>query len=228
MKNRFLKIILPIMLLVTAVFIIGSGCSMGGTAEYNYWPDLDQDGFGDSSVNGVSYTSGDEPADYVLDNTDCDDTNADINPGATEIPDNLIDEDCNDLHAFTFYHDEDGDGFGNSDVSEVIEIVLGEGAPENFVTNNADCNDKDPNINPIADEIYNNEIDDNCNGEIDTDDITYVDADGDGYGSQERAEKDGVYNSLDCDDTNIDIHPYATEIKNDIDDDCDGIIDEVF
>ncbi len=227
MKNRFLKIILPIMLLVTAVFIIGSGCSMGGTTEYNYWPDLDQDGFGDSSVNGVSYTSGDEPADYVLDNTDCDDTNADINPGATEIPDNLIDEDCNDLHAITFYYDNDGDGFGNPNVSEVIEVVLWEDTPENFVTNNADCNDKDPNVNPIADEIASNDIDDNCNGITDKDDILYVDADGDGYGSQVQAEKDGVYNALDCDDTNSKIHPYALEIKDGIDNDCDGIVDEV-
>ncbi|MCL5130220.1 putative metal-binding motif-containing protein [Algibacter sp. L4_22] len=222
MKNRFLKIILPIMLLVTAVFIIGSGCT--GDPSGDWFEDADGDGYGDNGSYNSQY---DQPQGYVADNTDCDDTNASVYPGATEIPDNLIDEDCNDLHAFTFYHDEDGDGFGNSDVSEVIEIVLGEGAPENFVTNNADCNDKDPNINPIADEIYNNEIDDNCNGEIDTDDITYVDDDGDGYGSQVQAEKEGVYNALDCDDTNSKIHPYALEIKDGIDNDCDGIVDEV-
>ena len=223
MKNRFIKKVLPIMLLVLAVFIIGSGCGNGGVSDW-WYEDADGDGYGiyDNRVNDAN-----QPAGYVSDYGDCDDTNASVYPGATEIPDNLIDEDCNDFHAFTFYHDEDGDDFENPDVSEVFEIVLGEGAPENFVANNADCNDKDPNINPIADEISSNDIDDNCNGEIDTDDITYVDADGDGYGSQERAEKDGVYNALDCDDTNIDVHPYATEIKDGIDNDCDGVIDEV-
>jgi len=175
MKNRFIKKVLPIMLLVLAVFIIGSGCGNGGVSDW-WYEDADGDGYGiyDNRVNDAN-----QPAGYVSDYGDCDDTNASVYPGATEIPDNLIDEDCNDFHAFTFYHDEDGDGFGNPDVSEVFEIVLGEGAPENFVANNADCNDKDPNINPIADEISSNDIDDNCNGEIDTDDITYVDADGD-------------------------------------------------
>ena len=65
-------------------------------------------------------------------------------------------------------------------------------------------------------------------GEIDIDDIRYIDADGDGYGSSEQSPADGVFNSLDCDDTNPLIHPYAKENKeNGIDDDCDGIVDEI-
>ena len=118
MKNRFIKKVLPIMLLVLAVFIIGSGCGFGGISEW-WYEDADGDGYGiyDNRVNDAN-----QPDGYVSDYGDCDDTNASVYPGATEIPDNLIDEDCNDFHAFTFYHDEDGDGFGNPDVSEVFEI----------------------------------------------------------------------------------------------------------
>lgn len=46
--------------------------------------------------------------------------------------------------------------------------------------------------------------------------VELIDEDGDGY---------GIY--IDCDDTNPDIHPGATEICNDIDEDCDGIASEV-
>jgi hypothetical protein len=46
--------------------------------------------------------------------------------------------------------------------------------------------------------------------------VDLIDADGDGY---------GIY--IDCDDTNPDINPGATELCNDIDEDCDGVSDEL-
>ncbi len=72
--------------------------------------------------------------------------------------------------------------------------------------NYCDCDDNDPLVNAISEEIFNNEIDENCDG------IIEYDLDGDGYSSL-----------IDCDDTNIMINPGMVEIPyNGEDDDCDA------
>ncbi len=228
MKKQFSNTILPVMLLVTAVFIIGSGCSGPAIGQSYYWPDLDSDSFGDLSVGGTIYYDNNVPANYVTNNLDCDDTNANVHPGATEVPDNLIDEDCNGKIAITFYADKDGDGFGSSNSPTVIEIDSYDGvAPDNYSWYAGDCDDNNIAINPLADEIAGNGIDENCDGNIDVVEI-YIDADGDGYGSQQFAAAQGVTNNLDCDDSDGEIHPYTKEILNDnIDNNCDGAIDVI-
>ncbi|MBM3428033.1 MAG: T9SS type B sorting domain-containing protein, partial [Bacteroidetes bacterium] len=62
---------------------------------------------------------------------------------------------------------------------------------------------------------------------IDCDDmaLTYLDADNDGFGSTNVVEC-GVYSNSDCNDGTPLIQPNATEICNEVDDDCDGVIDE--
>ncbi len=96
---------------------------------------------------------------------DCNDTNASINPGAEEIC-NGIDDNCdgqidNDaIDQTTFYQDADGDNYGNPDVSQEACFT----PPLGYVSNNADCDDTNANISPAGYEVYENGIDENCDG----------------------------------------------------------------
>jgi len=56
-----------------------------------YYADADGDGYGDasSSTNACS-----QPAGYVTNSTDCNDSNSSVNPGATEVA-NGVDDNCN-------------------------------------------------------------------------------------------------------------------------------------
>jgi hypothetical protein len=100
----------------------------------------------------------------------------------------------------------------------------------------ADCDDGDPAVNPDADEVCD-EIDNDCDGAIDTEDDSlipewYVDFDGDAYGDEGRPvttceEAEGIAPvGGDCDDTDADIHPGAPELCDEIDSNCDGVVDE--
>lgn len=63
----------------------------------------------------------------------------------------------------TFYADADGDGFGGTDAATVVCPSDG------FVDNNLDTDDGDASINPDADEVCGDGVDNNSNGQIDED-----------------------------------------------------------
>jgi ribosomal protein L7/L12/C1A family cysteine protease len=114
-----------------------------------------------------------------------------------------------------FYSDRDHDGFG--DVFTPVFVPNGISAPLYFIADMTDCNDDDPDINPFAEEVYGDGVDNNCDGiadEFSSD--PDVDDDEDGF-----TEYEG-----DCNDNDDTIYPGAVEILDDgIDQNCDGIID---
>jgi hypothetical protein len=82
---------------------------------------------------------------------DCNDTDPNVNPGATELCGTGEDEDCDGLEdeltdpaAFvTFFVDADGDGFGDASISNVACA-----RPVGYVTNDDDCDDGDASVFP--------------------------------------------------------------------------------
>jgi hypothetical protein len=85
---------------------------------------------------------GDADGDGVRFPADCDDTNPGIHPGAADVPDNGVDEDCSGLDAVDL--DRDGDGTPR---------------PQ-------DCDDTVAAVHPGATEVIGNTVDENCDGRI--------------------------------------------------------------
>lgn len=63
--------------------------------------------------------------------------------------------------------------------------------------------------------------------------ISFADRDGDGFGDPTLREEScsmpagHVSDATDCDDTNAEVHPSAVEVCNELDDDCDGLLDDL-
>jgi hypothetical protein len=200
-----------------------------------WYIDADGDGYGSAED---TLEQCDQPSGYVDNSDDCDDTRANVYPGAEEICDSGIDEDCNGIiddaeDAYIWYTDADGDGFGDPDTL----WATCQDNIEGYVDNGDDCDDTDPFVNPDAIEICNDGIDNDCNGIIDTDASSYdwyPDVDGDGYGDEtatpvydcEPPTEDYVTDNTDCDDTDPNVNPGETEVCDGIDNNCDGDVDE--
>ncbi|MFT4976812.1 MAG: hypothetical protein ACI8S6_002717, partial [Myxococcota bacterium] len=193
-----------------------------------WYADDDSDSYGDVSD---SYEGCSAPSGYVTDDTDCDDAEALANPGETEVCDE-IDNDCDgsvdEGVTPTWYTDADSDGFGDADDS-----TDSCSQPTGTVSDDTDCDDTDSGNNPDATEICDEE-DNDCDGSIDegVTSIWYADDDGDSYGDASdsyegcSAPSGHVTDDTDCDDAEVLSNPGETEVCDEIDNDCDGSVDE--
>ena len=172
----------------------------------------------------------DADGDGYFDDEDCDDASSTTHPYAEELCDG-VDNNCNgeidEGVLQEFYYDGDGDGFGNEE--DWIEACQ---AIDEYVPNGNDCDDEDETSYPSASERCDG-IDNDCDGDIDEDvELNwYLDEDGDGSGSDYQIEacdppEDYVASTGDCDDDNPDAYPDAEEICDEVDNNCDGDIDE--
>jgi len=125
--------------------------------------------------------------------------------------------------------DDDCDGYTDEYLSKDCSNLCGEGTIECVNGKYLNCNAPKPQI-----EICNN-LDDDCDGYTDEDlkNIKWFeDADGDGFGNVLKFKSSCsqppkyVKNSNDCNDLDAKINPYAKEICDGIDNNCDGLNDK--
>jgi hypothetical protein len=161
MKNLFY--------LVTLILFVFNSC-----IDDNFTDPIDNDGDGYFLVINGDFSE----------KEDCNDSNANINPGATEIPYNGINDDCDPL---TLDDDLDQDGF-NKDVDcddndatvypgaeeipyngiddDCDPLTLDNDLDKDGYNNDVDCDDTNADVHPGAEEIFTDDIDNNCNGVV--------------------------------------------------------------
>ncbi len=129
-----------------------------------WYLDTDEDGFGGQAQRPDCQ----QPEGYTATSDDCDDGDGRIYPGAMELCDSK-DNDCDgvedeDLPQETplWFQDSDQDGFGDPLVFQRTCSP-----PDGFVSNDTDCDDTRNAVNPDADEICNDNLDNNCNASAD-------------------------------------------------------------
>lgn len=166
---------------------------------------------------------------------DCDDNNAEANPGIEENGttrcDDGVDNDCDNIDPRCGEEDNDGDGVPTPDDCDDNDREVNPNANEvpyngkdddcdeetrdddldgDGFNRDEDCDDRNENINPEARDIPGNGIDEDCVG-------------GDRMPSGEDGDGDGFTEAEgDCDDEDINVNPDAEEVPyNSKDDDCD-------
>jgi hypothetical protein len=183
----------------------------------SWYTDADGDGLGDPASEVMACS---QPSNTIADGTDCDDT------------DQLV------LGPTDYYPDLDFDLFGDDSAASTPSCVdPGFG----WSDDPRDCDDTDSFIRPDTIEVCGYG-DDNCDGLVDEDDPTIhvpswgPDADSDFFADATQLvaqcdppQVDWVqagFGDADCDDTNPDINPFAFEVCDGVDDDCDGNVDD--
>jgi hypothetical protein len=185
--------------------------------------DVDGDGYTECVIDSSGW-AGDSS---VVGGEDCDDADGTSWPAADEQCDG-VDHDCDGevydddaVDQSVWYRDSDNDGDG--DTAATTEDCL---QPSGYVANDLDCDDSDDTVYDGATELCDG-LDNDCDGTVPADEgdddgdfhvECTLDADGwDGGGS--------IVAGDDCDDSDSDQNPSASEVCDGDDEDCDGVAD---
>ena len=209
----------------------GPDCNDTNATVYTGATEIPYDGFA-QDCDGLDLTDVDLDgfdSVAVVGGIDCNDSDPNAYPGALDPPYNGVDEDCDGWSDY----DADFDGFdsathGGTDCDDT-EPTVHPAAPETWydgldqdcdggndndadqdgypaeVAGGNDCDDLDPTTHPGSWETWYDGIDQDCLGDND------FDRDGDGFEVTDE-----------CDDARPEAYPGATELRNGMDDDCDG------
>ena len=128
-----------------------------------WYEDADGDGYGTASATQLACY---QPSGTAALATDCDDSRAESNPGATEYC-NGYDDDCDGstdeataADASTWYIDYDRDGYGSSTYTATSCSV-----PSGYTDDESDCDDTDATVYPEAPEICGDGVVNDCDGD---------------------------------------------------------------
>ena len=196
-----------------SVLILLVGC--GST-----WSVRDLDGDGFSVADGDCWDGG------LVDGSDSI-GGADVYPGAEDGWYDGIDQNCDGDDDY----DADGDGYVQPQHAGLKTTGLDSSgglpggdcwdsgsATTQFVPLHG-ANIGPEQVHPYADDAWYDGVDSDCLGDDD------FDSDLDGYGSSDWETRDGSF-GLDCDDSDSAVSPDAQEVCNDVDDDCDALVDD--
>ncbi|MFA5828867.1 MAG: MopE-related protein, partial [Candidatus Shapirobacteria bacterium] len=219
--------------------VVGDGIDQNCDGEELCFTDTDNDGYRtENTLRSSDLDCSDSTEAYPTQPAlDCQDTENQVYPGATEIPDDSIDQDCSGSDTVTCYYDSDQDGHGSTNA---VISTDGKCLPDRFESaNDQDCDDDDVKISPAALEICDG-IDNNCDSIIDEgcevcgnnivegneqcDDGNLNNYDFCNSSCQKIPDADGDgFAGNDCNDSVASIYPGATEIVGDgTDQNCDG------
>ena len=148
---------------------------------------------------------------------DCDDTDPSVYPGAEEVCDGALDNDCDGVDDVDEL-DLDGDGQtpcdGDCDDGDAESNSLDrDGDGVDTCAAQPDCDDGDPERYPGRDELCDG-LDQDCDEAVDE---GFADGDGDGSSS-----------CFDCDDDEPSAFPGNAESCDGLDNDCNGLADDGF
>ena len=124
-----------------------------------------------------------------------------------------IDGDCDDQNPDVHPEATDVVGDGVDQDCDGIDGVDADGdGYASEASGGEDCDDQNPDVHPDVNDAVGNGVDDDCDG------VDGVDADGDGWAGEASGGED-------CDDGQSTVFPGAFEYLDELDNDCDGVLD---